>query len=51
MMCVTLFMIFDHFVQSLEFLKPEDAQNVRKRLFELTILTHSQNISTLQTIL
>ena len=28
---------------SLEFLKPEDAQNVRKRLFEFTILTHSVN--------
>ena len=29
---------------SLEFLKPEDAQNVLKRLFEFTILTHSQKI-------
>ena len=45
MMCVTLFMIFDHFYSdSLEFLKPDDAQNVRKRLFEFTILTHSQTI-------
>ena len=29
-------------LDSLEILKPEDAQNVRKRLFEFAILTHSQ---------
>ena len=40
--CDIFYDLWSFCTDSLEFLKPEDAQNVRKRFFEFTFLTRSQ---------